>query len=427
MSIPGCLTHGVSDIGVAVPHLEETIGSSPERGIALRMALKPAAARFARVVVAFTVVVTGVVASASAASADAMPGGKLFAGGFFTEAGGITATRTAAWNGVNWSALVGPNGEGADGTVFAMTMFRGELIVGGSFLEAGGETVSGIASWDGTDWEPLVGSTGAIGVSILPLGFVSALTVYNGDLYVGGMFQRAGGFDVDNIARWNGSEWFPVTGPSGFGTTLDGSDIAPVFDLTAVDGQLIAAGGFNAAGGVAANSVAAWNGSVWSSVGQPIENITVLAAENYNGRLVVGRSYSEDNFNVNDIAWRNNGQWSVLGGTPTGRLDGDVRDLTNFNGLLIAGGQFTQVGGLTVNNVAAWNGSSWSALSGPSGTGTNGGVFAVTAHWGFLTVGGFFNQAGGLPVSNIARWNGSTWSTMPGGGVNDTVFELLST
>ena len=72
------------------------------------------------------------------------------------------------------------------------------------------------------------------------------------------------------------------------------------------------------------------------------------------------------------MAWRDNGQWSVLGGATAGRLDGDVRDLTNFNGLLVAGGQFREIGGVTVNSVAAWNGSTWSGLSGPSDTGTNG-------------------------------------------------------
>jgi hypothetical protein len=381
----------------------------------------------ARALVVLTVLATGAVAFPGAASADAVPGGKLFAGGVFSQAGGTTATRIAAWNGVNWSALTGPNGEGADGLVSVMTMYQGELVVGGSFLEAGGEVVSGIATWDGTDWEPLVGSTGAIGVSILPIGFVNALAVYNGDLYVGGLFQRAGGVDVDNIARWNGTDWSPVTGPSGFGTALNGSDIAPVFDMTAVDGQLIVAGEFTTAGGVAANSIAAWNGTTWSSVGQPVEDLTVLAVENYNGTLVAGRAYSEDNISVNDVARRSNGQWAVLGGALTGRLNGNVRDFTIYNGQLIAGGQFTDVGGVTVNRVMAWNGSTWSALSGPSGIGTSGDVFAVTTHWGFLTVGGFFSQAGGVAVSNIARWNGGAWSTLPGGGVNDVVFELLST
>src|SRR4030042_1120596 len=37
-----------------------------------------------------------------------------------------------------------------------------------------------------------------------------ALTVYNGDLIAGGYFTKAGGVDVNRIARWGGSSWQPL-------------------------------------------------------------------------------------------------------------------------------------------------------------------------------------------------------------------------
>jgi len=374
-----------------------------------------------RALVCIAVLMAGVVVFAGSAAASV--GGTLYAGGSFTSAGGDTATNVAGWNGVDWSALAGPNGEGTDGQVSAFTTYQGKLVAGGSFLNAGGEVVSGVASWDGVSWQPLVGSSGAIGVAIGPLGFVRSLVVYNGDLYVAGAFPRANGVTVNNIARWNGTDWFPVTGPSGTGVLTDGSSIAAVvWDMTMVDGKLIVAGEFNTAGGVAANSVAAWDGSTWSSVGQPIAGASVLAVTNHNGRIVASRAYAEDNISVNDVVSRDAGTWTALG-----RFTGDIRDLTSYNGLLIAGGQFGQVDSLAVNHVAAWNGGSWSALSGPSAAGTNGDVFALTAHQGYLIVGGSFNQAGGQPAANIARWNGSAWSALPGGGPDGTVFSLLST
>lgn len=100
----------------------------------------------ARTLAALLLSMTGIVALADAAHADAVPGGKLFAAGTFTHAGGGTATNIAAWDGVNWSALVGPNGEGTDSQVTAMTLYQGKLVVGGSFLNAGGEVVSGVAT-----------------------------------------------------------------------------------------------------------------------------------------------------------------------------------------------------------------------------------------------------------------------------------------
>ncbi len=35
--------------------------------------------------------------------------------------------------------------------------------------------------------------------------YVYALTVYNGELIAGGGFTKAGGIDVNNIARWDGN------------------------------------------------------------------------------------------------------------------------------------------------------------------------------------------------------------------------------
>lgn len=371
------------------------------------------------VLAALIVLVTG-----SAAHAEAGPGGKLFVGGTFGTAGATTATNIAAWDGVDWSALAGPNGEGADSTVSAMVIYDGKLVVGGSFIEAGGETVSGIAAWDGARWEPFVSPSGAVGVTVSPLGFVSALAVYDGDLYAAGMFPRAGGtVTVNNIARWNGTEWFALPGPSGaVGTGV-------VWDMTIVDGLLVAAGEFTSAGGVPANSIAAWNGSTWSSLDQPLPDVHIMALAVFQGRLVASRGYVENNFNIDDIVWRVGGQWSVLGGQPQGRLNGSVRDLTTYDGSLVAGGFFTQAAGVTVNHVARWDGASWSALSGPSGTGTDGTVYALAAHAGHLIAGGLFNQAGGVPASNIARWNGTAWSALPGSanGVDDIVLSMLST
>jgi hypothetical protein len=390
----------------------------------------------ARGVVACLISATAMVALADAAHADATPGGKLFVGGLFNLAGGDTANNIAAWDGAatdNWSALVGPNGEGTDSNVFAMTLYQGKLVAGGVFLNAGGEVVSGVATWDGTDWEPLISSNGAIGLAILPLGFVADLEVFNGDLYAAGAFSRAGGQDVNNIARWNGTDWLPLTGPSGTGVLQGGSVFgAAVNDMALVDGQLIVGGDFDTAGGVAANGIAAWSGTTWSSLGHPaFDSLTVTSVVNYNGRITIGRGYSVDNFGVTEVAWRDGGVWSALGDPFS---NGDIRDMIVYNGLLAAGGSFLAIGGTTVNNVATWNGSTWSALSGPSGVGTNNLVMALVEHWGFLWAGGFFTTAGGQEVGWIARWNGSAWSSVPGGGVGfenspflPIVYDLYST
>ena len=57
--------------------------------------------------------------------------GMLCAGGDFTVAGGVGASRVAKWNGSSWSAL----GSGiSNGSVFALTFDNaGNLYVGGAF------------------------------------------------------------------------------------------------------------------------------------------------------------------------------------------------------------------------------------------------------------------------------------------------------
>src|SRR5438093_13500914 len=58
----------------------------------------------------------------------------VYAGGFFTTAGGIAATNIAKWDGSSWSAL----GSGMGGAVSALGVSGGELSVVGGVMSAGG-------------------------------------------------------------------------------------------------------------------------------------------------------------------------------------------------------------------------------------------------------------------------------------------------
>lgn len=79
------------------------------------------------------------------------------------------------------------------------------------------------------------------------------------------------------------------------------------------------------------------------------------------------------------------------------------------NGDVIAGGVFTQIGGVPANNVARWDGVAWNAM----GTGTDAQVTEVRVlQNGDLLVGGHFTTAGGVPAAGIARWNGTVWSSL---------------
>src|SRR6266702_3317320 len=155
-----------------------------------------------------------------------MSGSDLYAGGFFTMAGGTAATNIAKWDGSSWSAL----GSGMDDGVSALAVSGSDLYAGGGFTTAGGSAANYVAKWDGNSWSAL-GS----GMD----GPVSALAVSGSDLYAGGYFTTAGGNAAAYIAKWDGPSW------SALGSGLDG----PVYALVVSGSDLYAGGRFTTAGG----------------------------------------------------------------------------------------------------------------------------------------------------------------------------------
>ena len=176
-------------------------------------------------------------------------GPALYAGGYFTIAGGLEANRIARWDGQSWSAL----GSGMDGPVLDMTVFDDgsgpALYAGGSFDTAGGVEASSIARWDGESWS-------ALGSGLDGSGWVGALTVFDDGagpaLYVGGSFSAAGGESANYIARWDGQFWSPL-----------GQGLGPVVRTLSVfdeggGSSLFAGGVFDSAGGEPADQIARW-------------------------------------------------------------------------------------------------------------------------------------------------------------------------
>ena len=62
----------------------------------------------------------------------------LIAGGAFITAGGLSANNIAAWDGKQWISLDGGTGQ-SNGAVNAAHIFNGELFAGGFFTQAGGD------------------------------------------------------------------------------------------------------------------------------------------------------------------------------------------------------------------------------------------------------------------------------------------------
>jgi hypothetical protein len=102
-------------------------------------------------------------------NAFAIYNNNLYAAGEFTNIGGTVASNIAKWNGTTWSALGTGIQGGQDvvhwGTVRTLQVFNNELYAGGTFTNAGGIPAKNIAKWNGTSWAALgTGiNTGTIG------------------------------------------------------------------------------------------------------------------------------------------------------------------------------------------------------------------------------------------------------------------------
>jgi hypothetical protein len=382
-------------------------------------------------------------------------GPRLFAAGAFTRAGGNPALRVAKFDGASWSAP----GSGLGGTANALDSFDtgsgSKLIAAGAFTSAGGSPAGEIAAWDGTSWSSLSSATS---------GSVSSLCAYDegagARLFASGTFSSIGGHAADNIARLSGATWQPVgagqppdgnvyafergdvgDGPklyvggsfvhvgllaandiaawdgshwSSLGTGLDGVVSAMCFYTDGSNPVLYVAGGFAHAGGIAASGIAGWAAGAWHALGSLPINVNALAMfDDGSGPALYAGG---DTFN--SLRKWNGASWLPVGNfAGTGGPEVDALKVWNdgTGSALYAAGRFHTIDGTTVNNVAKWNGSSWAAL-GTGMTETNAVVLQLEVFddgsGAALYAAGGFSQAGGVSSGAVARWNGTSWSSL---------------
>jgi hypothetical protein len=280
-----------------------------------------------------------------------------------------------------------------------------------------------------------------------------------------GNFEFADGIAVHHIAKWNGSHWSPLTGPSGNGL----NEVCQTLAL-GPDGKLYAGGLFTTAGGVNVSGIARWDGSTWSALGSGatsgflredgVEVGNVYGLSFYDGGwgpgvsgdtwLLAGGNFAYafpapagESANLHNLARWDGTAWHRLGTFPDDGVEGhdpftggpQVSDFLEVDfglGLgpsLYLAGVFSSAGGAPASSTARWDGG-----FSPLGSGLRvdlsnspGNAQAMASFQGQLYVGGEFDHAGSTFARHVARWDGSAWSWPGGPAVKEGYIEGLRT
>lgn len=339
--------------------------------------------------------------------------GALYAGGSFTMAGNLAATKIARWQTGRWSAM--GEGQGMNGPIKALGVdSNNRLFAAGEFTQAGATAAQGVARWDGVCWHAL-----ASGIPLDPLSdTIQQMVIDSKDqLYVAGSFIFAGGVRANGLAQWDGKQW------SGLTAGLTGLRTVHALALDAQD-NLYSAETYMP-NFTFQRRVVKWDGSQWTTISDnlafPLDALHVAD----DGTLYAAGDFRPSGASTPDqrvVKW-DGSQWVTVG-----QFNWAIHTLLSAGpNTLYAGGQFDQVNGITSKHMAQWNGTSWSAL----GAGIeNGNVVydhtvaaLLQGKAGVLYAGGNFQKSGETQLNHLAAWDGSTWSAV-GGGLGGQVHAL---
>ena len=280
-------------------------------------------------------------------------------------------------------------------------------------------------------WDP------TIGVTCVDDGYVQPFQVWDDGsgeaLFAGGAFGSIGGAaGTTLIGRWDGSEWSAVGSPGlSTGSTNGFLTSMAIFDVFGTE-RLVAGGFFASAGGISdTQSIATWDGTVWSNMGSGLtapDAVWAMATGDVGDgeRLFVGGSFeSIGGGPAGGIAQWDGENWAAVGsGDPlTGLVTPNVFGTIGFNDgsgpALYAGGRFDEIDGATGTTLlgrfrdGAWEpvgaGLTRTSITGDAGQLE---VFDDGSGAALYVAGRSFFPTGLGAVADVYRWDGTEWTAV---------------
>lgn len=331
---------------------------------------------------------------------DGGSGPRLFAGGFFTEIGGVSASRIAAFDGVNWSQP----GEGATTGVTALAVHEDPEDGSGLALYMADGTR--LKRWNGTTWTSLPVQFSATVRTLASHGRSVSAALHAGGDFTSLQLLDGGGSVIGTVQAHRVARWHSASGWS----DMDGGADGPVFHLASLAWNgaqdLWAAGAFSNIGLDGGAHVARWDGEQWIGLGPgPDATVRTLALFDAKGtpEVHLGGTFDQVGSRVARRVARYDGE----GFRPwTGGFDGEVRAFAADSAGWVVGGAFRTVGGEEVGGAASFDGV-WSDLDGgPAQPG-----WVVNALVRFDDGSGERLFAGGsAELGALLAFDGATWS-----------------
>ena len=165
----------------------------------------------------------------------------------------------------------------------------GSIYIGGDFSNLTTEGLNKLGKYNDTDGWTSVGQTSDINGRVYDICCDSE----NGDIYIAGEFDTVAGITgLDIVAKWDAKSqsWTSISGNTG---DFDGSVIA--YSICCKNGEIYVGGILSDVGGLGIDNLAKWTGSSWTSVGGPSDiNLTVedICCDTKNGEIYVGGSFN---------------------------------------------------------------------------------------------------------------------------------------
>ena len=235
------------------------------------------------------------------------------------------------------------------------------MVVGGYFTSVDGIPTNSLAVWDPQNglFSAFPGGDGATiwRGGVRSAGYVSALYVWNGVLYIGGWFSNLNEVEAYNIASWDGVKARPL-GNKGLLSDpprFNGYDTSSVSNLIAYGGSLYATGSFTFAGSfsfygastdIALNNIGRWDGTQWHQL---------------HG---IGMEVSDAWLEINGGEWFNSRPVRFTNGTRQiyGADLASSRTAVQMGGNLVMGvytANNAEITATVAHGVIAWNGTDW--------------------------------------------------------------------